>query len=82
MSICEECGTDHYALGEYIAELEAKASTAYAKGRTEGFHLGYSAGWINAAKWADRVDLIADIDSPAFLDEYAAAIEKLLEKKP
>jgi hypothetical protein len=35
MSECEACGTDPYELDQYIAELEARASTAHAKGREE-----------------------------------------------
>jgi hypothetical protein len=29
----------------------------------------YEKGWIQAAKWADRLDLIADIGSSAYIKE-------------
>jgi len=35
----------------------------------------YKRGWINAARWADRDDLIADIDSDAYKTEIDAAIQ-------
>lgn len=35
----------------------------------------YKRGWINAARWADRADLIADIDSGAYAAELDAAIQ-------
>ena len=37
----------------------------------------YRQGWINAAKWAKRPDLIADIDSGAYAKEMSAAFERM-----
>lgn len=36
----------------------------------------YAAGWIAAAKWAERDDLISDIDSPAYIADRDAAIDR------
>ena len=36
----------------------------------------YAAGWIACASWAKRDDLLADIDSPAYIAEFANAIRK------
>ena len=33
----------------------------------------YEAGWRNAAKWANRGDLVADIGSPAYLKDFREA---------
>jgi len=35
----------------------------------------YAAGWRTAAKWAERDDLISDIDSPAYIADRDAAID-------
>jgi hypothetical protein len=37
---------------------------------------GYAAGWAQCAKWADRVDLISDIDSPAYNRDRDAALQR------
>lgn len=34
----------------------------------------YELGWIQASKWAEREDLIADIGSPAYVQEAEAAL--------
>jgi hypothetical protein len=34
----------------------------------------YEKGWINAAKWAQRVDLISDIGSAAYERDKTAAL--------
>lgn len=52
--------------GAVAAERDALKSTAEQM---------YKRGWINAATWADRDDLIADIDSDAYEAELDAAIQ-------
>jgi aconitase B len=41
----------------------------------------YAAGWIAAAKWAERDDLISDIDSPAYIADRDAAIDRARSKE-
>ncbi len=41
----------------------------------------YAAGWIAAAKWAERDDLISDIDSPAYIADRDAAIDNARSKE-
>jgi hypothetical protein len=38
----------------------------------------FRAGWKVAAKWANRDDLMADIGSPAYLKDMAAALSPIL----
>ena len=42
----------------------------------------YKAGWIAAAKWANRTDLTADTDSLAYIAERDAAIRTRGEGTP
>ena len=37
----------------------------------------YELGWIQASKWAEREDLVADIGSPAYVLEAEAALAEL-----
>lgn len=47
-------------------------------GYLRGLEAGFDAGFIASARdWAERDDLIADMESPAYLRDRAAAIEKL-----
>jgi hypothetical protein len=41
----------------------------------------YAAGWIAAAKRAERDDLISDIDSPAYIADRDAAIDRARSKE-
>ena len=38
----------------------------------------YEAGWVEAACWAKREDLIADIDSPSYVDDRAAHLDSII----
>jgi len=49
-------------------------STPPAHGDGEGVDDAYAKGWRECAKWADREDLIADIGSPAYERDKAAAL--------
>jgi hypothetical protein len=43
----------------------------------------YEAGWIEAAYWARRDDLIYDIGSPAYIEAEAEGLHSILDvKKP
>ncbi len=37
----------------------------------------YESGWVEAACWAERDDLIADVDSPAYLDDRMANLDSI-----
>jgi hypothetical protein len=51
-------------------QMRAYAAAAVATERERFFELG----WRTAANWMERDDLIADIGSPAYLKDFAAAI--------
>lgn len=53
---------DRESLSAEVLRLQAEREAAY------------DAGWIKSAKWADRVDLIADIGSAAFKRDKSAAL--------
>lgn len=57
----------------HVRELLKKSTDQQNKGRFDIWpeHGAYEKGWIQAAKWADRTDLIADIGSPAYLKDKA-----------
>lgn len=61
---------DILALAVRVAELERASQT------DEDMRDLYAAGWAQCAKWANRVDLIADIGSPAYERDKGAAIAK------
>lgn len=37
----------------------------------------YEQGWCNAASWANRQDLLADMDSAAYAQDMASSMQKL-----
>ena len=59
---------DIYQHAEAMVQFEAPKSDAERM---------YRQGWINAAKWAQRDDLIADIDSYTYAIEMSAAFERM-----
>jgi hypothetical protein len=61
------------ALSTYFIGHPALA-TPPAHGDGEGMDDAYAKGWRECAKWADREDLIADIGSPAYERDKAAAL--------
>ena len=60
------------AITELRAEVEALRADA---------ERHYAAGWRTAAKWAERDDLISDIDSPAYIADRDAAIDNARSKE-
>ena len=34
----------------------------------------YEAGWVECARWANRSDLVSDIDSPAYITDRESAL--------
>lgn len=71
--VCGFC-TRHYYLpnpcGRYCCDAQAEFRAAQQPAAVDA----YSAGWRQCAKWAGREDLIADIDSPAYEADRAAAL--------
>jgi hypothetical protein len=63
---------DGYAMWQARAAL----ATAQTEQRETDYALAYKHGWINCAKWADRVDMISDIGSAAYDRDLAAAAER------
>lgn len=52
--------------------LSGRNIGTWKENRESNYDLAYKMGWINCAKWAGRVDLMADMDSQAFQFEMAA----------
>lgn len=50
-------------------------------GATISAYDAYAMGWRRAALWANRDDLIADIDSPAYLRDITTDISTLIAAK-
>lgn len=47
-----------------------------AEKREADYALAYKHGWINCAKWADRVDLVSDIGSAAYDRDMATSAKR------
>ena len=63
-------------LRDELAEVAAIGRTAPSAGvQGDGVReRDFDAGWRTAANWMHRDDLLADMDSPAYLSDRAAAI--------
>jgi len=49
--------------------------------RDQAIKDAYKIGWVNCSVWANRDDIIADIESPAYIKDRDDSVE-LLQKKP
>lgn len=45
------------------------------------YERAYRHGWINCSKWAERVDLVSDVDSPAYEKERDEAYAVLVQRE-
>ena len=68
--------------GGVASDTEARIACQFcgSEAVSHGFCRGYAAGWAAAAQWAKRDDLICDVDSPAYIQERGAVLNKLLEE--
>lgn len=67
---CGECYAIH-CLGDALAQLAERDRDAERM---------FDAGWRTAANWMERDDLMADMDSPAFLADRKSAIDAAMAK--
>lgn len=73
---CLHCGRgllDHKEQRYCPAEQQSATPAATA---SEADKRAYAAGWTQCAKWADRVDLISDIDSTAYNRDRDNALQR------
>jgi len=61
-------------LRRQYAEIEAQAQAQATNAQIEA---AYEAGWVEAACWAHRDDLISDIGSPEYLDDRLAHLDSI-----
>ena len=41
----------------------------------EQLNRAYACGWVEASLWANRDDLLADVDSPAYIDDRESLLD-------
>jgi hypothetical protein len=62
-------------------QLQAYAAAAALNARNKALEEGFDAGFVASARdWSERDDLLADMDSPAYIRDRADAIEALKGK--
>jgi hypothetical protein len=66
-------------IGAAIAATKQPMSRVAALRHSPGYaaareRIAFDKGWVAAARWAKRDDLLADLDSPAYLRERDAAL--------
>lgn len=77
---CDEgidCDTFIRVLQKKVADQQRELARLQRPAQPPSLELAYRKGWIAAAKWAKRPDLVSDIDSPAYQVDMQAALKEV-----
>ncbi|RZI60674.1 MAG: hypothetical protein EOP14_00120 [Pseudomonas sp.] len=70
---------DKWEEAVYEDSLSHRAWAAWQQARDQSLDKGFEQGWIVASVWANRGDLVSDIDSHAYDKDREAALSGLKE---